>query len=618
MSFDASNDQSAQAIASSESPRERDTDLMSATDQWDSLGKKVRDQARRVPPSKVFAKAAKKGRVYRWGIAVACNGSIDPLWDSLSRLATDRKRSGQRISQIDIARGADMLMDAINGGSQRLLDVAEANLWAAAMPSLIDQLDHGQWWELLSSLQNFRESVARRADSHRPDFLIAAGEIGLTLSWRLADLPSCRRLQKSSIECLSQWCKQDQESIAASLCGATNARIVFASLIRCKRIIEATTRRKFKKQQVRIAADLATWIAAMTTHTGGSAMSRATHADVVDDVRVGGLLQEAIACDPDSLKPAVDVALARCQPKGRLVWEVCLPESFQHCEDAKFAVMMPHWDARRGRMHIDYHSKQTAIELFAGKSIVLGGVCQTEIDIYDQPQRSIDGWELICEFSDDDVHYLELEQPWSGGIVLQRQILLVRDDCCVLLADSVLPSQAARRPETGCSIRYRNQIPLAGQMELEPEVETREAMLNDGRRRALVMPLSAAEWRVGPSKADLSVTADRHLLLSAAGQDRLFVPLWFDCSRPRFDRNRTWRQLTVAENLRIVSDAEAVGFRVQVGSEQWMIYRTLDKQINRSVLGKHLVAEFFAARFYAGDGSLEELVTVDADDATNR
>ena len=79
----------------------------------------------------------------------------------------------------------------------------------------------------------------------------------------------------------------------------------------------------------------------------------------------------------------------------------------------------------------------------------------------------------------------------------------------------------------------------------------------------------------------------------------------------RFDRKRTWRKLTVADDLRIVSDAEAVGFRVQVGSEQWMMYRSLANQINRSVLGKHLVADFFAARFYASDGSFEELVTVD-------
>ena len=48
-------------------------------------------------------------------------------------------------------------------------------------------------------------------------------------------------------------------------------------------------------------------------------------------------------------------------------------------------------------------------------------------------------WDEVCEYTDDDVHYLEIEQPWTSDVLLQRQILVIREDRCVLLADAVLP-----------------------------------------------------------------------------------------------------------------------------------------------------------------------------------
>lgn len=585
-----------------------------STEQSVALQRKVLQRARQSPPADVFGQAADHGQVYRWGVGAACDGPIRTLWDVLSRLAVDGKPSKKKLAGVDLVQSAESMVDALNSGVVIPMDAAGATVWAAAMPALIDRLHHSLWWDVLSSLQYFRESVTRREAADRPMYLMAAGELGLTLAWRLADLPSCRRLGKSSVDCVAQWCKQEYESVASAITDPLSARLVFASLMRCKHLINATTNRKFKKQYKRVAADLATWIAALTIHTGSTAFSGASRADVSDDSRAGGLMDQAVSCDPESLKPAVDAALGKRQTNGRLAWEISLPESFQHCEDAKVAVMMPEWDVRRGRVHVDYSAKQMAIEMFAGKPVVLSGECQTAIEVDGQPQRAIDNWESTCDFSDDDVHYLELEQPWSGGIVLQRQIMVVRDDRCVLFADSVLPELSSPGPSTDGQIRYSNRIPMAELMQLDDEEETREAFFSDGRRRGLVMPLAAPEWRVGAGSVELQMTADAHLLLTATGRDRLFAPLWFDFSRGRFDRKRTWRKLTVAEDLKIVSDSDAVGFRIQVGSEQWMLYRSLGQTINRSVLGKHLVAEFFAARFHASDGTLEELVTVDDGD----
>ena len=116
---------------------------------------------------------------------------------------------------------------------------------------------------------------------------------------------------------------------------------------------------------------------------------------------------------------------------------------------------------------------------------------------------------------------------------------------------------------------------------------------------------------MGPTDSSIAETADRHLQLYARGRHALYAPLWFDFQRRRFSRPRTWRQLTVGDQLRLVSRHEAIAYRVQAGSEQWMVYRSLGQQRCRTTLGKHLIANFYGSRFYPGDGSHEELVTVD-------
>ena len=63
---------------------------------------------------------------------------------------------------------------------------------------------------------------------------------------------------------------------------------------------------------------------------------------------------------------------------------------------------------------------------------------------------------------------------------------------------------------------------------------------------------------------------------------------------------RTWRQLTVAEHLLPQPREVAVGYRVQLGYDQWLIYRSLAPRGSRSVLGQNVADEFVAARFDAG------------------
>ena len=67
----------------------------------------------------------------------------------------------------------------------------------------------------------------------------------------------------------------------------------------------------------------------------------------------------------------------------------------------------------------------------------------------------------------------------------------------------------------------------------------------------------------------------------------------------------------MGDQLRLVNRHEATAYRFQAGSEQWMVYRSLGERRCRTALGKHLIAEFYASRFHPGDGTHEELVTVE-------
>ena len=68
--------------------------------------------------------------------------------------------------------------------------------------------------------------------------------------------------------------------------------------------------------------------------------------------------------------------------------------------------------------------------------------------------------------------------------------------------------------------------------------------------------------------------------------------------------------MTVAERLQVQPPSVATGFRVQIGSGQWLFYRSLVAPASRSVLGQNVNHEFFAGRFDR-DGETEQLVAVD-------
>ena len=128
------------------------------------------------------------------------------------------------------------------------------------------------------------------------------------------------------------------------------------------------------------------------------------------------------------------------------------------------------------------------------------------------------------------------------------------------------------------------------------------------RAIARVLPLWLPEWRNGKSLGSLEVH-QRGLVLEQKGVQRLFSPLFIDLSPKRVAKPLTWRQLSVGYLRENVPLHQAVGYRIQVGREQWLLYRSLTDPVSRTLLGQNLLCELHMSRFL-DSGDVEELIEV--------
>jgi hypothetical protein len=217
---------------------------------------------------------------------------------------------------------------------------------------------------------------------------------------------------------------------------------------------------------------------------------------------------------------------------------------------------------------------------------------------------SVEGdWGSVCWFSDFDVDYLELEADLTGGWKIQRQFLLARQDYFLYAGDILLGPTVAK-------IDYRLRIPLQPGIAFDPAHETNDGCLSSDTTLALVIPLAVPEWRSDPRVGGLE-SGDGFLeLRHSTRAQRTCSPLFLDLHRRRQRKENTWRQLTVGESLQPVNSEVAVGFRIHVGPEQWLAYRSLAAPANRTVLGQNLHSEFLFARFLA-DGDTETVVEIE-------
>lgn len=464
----------------------------------------------------------------------------------------------------------------------------ECLAWAYALPKLSQRLSAEVWWELLDCLyQAIQASTEPAIERNAEARLLLAGELPLVLAYQFPELRWPRRLRNGAKQTVSQCLLAATESGGWWLAGHT-AEVwgLTASWLRC-RLLARKLKRSWDEPAERRFQSLLVNACRFARPDGtlplaGDSSGAATPGllSAVQAALSNPAARRVAACSLEKLAGAKRGAAA--VPKK-------LPAA-SHAEEAGLAVLRTSWRSDADRVTVDFTGAMPELEVSAGSRTLLRGPWDVNVQVDGQPIHLAGPWEVLCWHSDKDVDYLELEADYQDDLVVGRHMLLAKKDRWLLLADSVIGQRGER-------VAYRGDLPLADGVQFAPQTDTCEGRLECRKQAALALPLALPEWRSDRRVGEFQCQQRQLTLLQQGRGHRLFAPLLIDLDARRAGKQRTWRQLTVAQNREILTGEMAAAFRAQIGDEQWLIYRSLTGRANRTVLGHNLVTEFLAARF---------------------
>jgi len=493
----------------------------------------------------------------------------------------------------------------------------QAIAWAQGLPSLRKILGSEVWRALDEFLLSLPADVdTQTLHDHPLIHQLLAAELAWTLATRSAEVPCVPRLEKAGRAAIAFGLGQildRQGMLPAKHLGLL--RPILACWTRCRMLsaglpgggLGARSEQRYEKF-VRNAL--------RCTRPDG----RPLLADSANDPWGRELFESALRSSATAIDrrlaalalPKLSPGVAVKSPKKASD----LPPASICCEDGAVAIMRRNWNRDDERLAVLFAHKSCQLELISSGLVTASGEWGFEITQQGQQLVPVSRWDTNCWYTDEDVDFLELEIELSGSVTLQRQIVLAREDRFLLLADIVMS------PQPG-NLAYRGVLPLVPEINFIGGKENCEGFLVGGRRAtprgkaaaaarplAQVLPLALPEWRAEKSNGTLQkVPEGLELRQTIAGQ-RLYAPLFLDLDRSRFRRRMTWRHLSVVESLKEVPLQTAVGFRVAIGNEQWIIYRSLAARANRTVLGHNLATELLIARF-GKDGEVSPIVEIE-------
>jgi len=474
----------------------------------------------------------------------------------------------------------------------------EALAWCHALPDLAMVVSSGVWWELLNYLFS-TVSEARQIDIVRSPLShqLLAGELGLTLGYLLPEISEVSKLVNSSKRVLSDGIVEltdGQGNLHAD--NVECIRSLLACWTRCVALGTALRDGCFDKA----ARNQYQWFVQnalrMTRANGTPAFSSGSWCAELFDVAL------RMSGGKEDVQIAKIVLPSREKRASKNRNELALPEPAVESEWAALAVLRPFWGQPGTQLTVLYPAQTVRLELGCKREVIWSGRWQWEVARDGKAATPISDWEQICWVSDEDVDYLELQIQLSGGMRMQRQILMAREDAFLLLSDVLL----SERPGL---LEYRGCLPLCSGIEFQRADQTREGILVGKKPRAQVMPLALPEWKDAEGIGILEQSEHGLELRQSYEGFAMFAPLMFDLSPKRFGRSLTWRRLTVAEDLQKQPDDVAVGYRVMIGKEQWLIYRSLTATANRTLLGHNLSTEMLVAQFDRS-GEVEPMLEV--------
>lgn len=476
----------------------------------------------------------------------------------------------------------------------------ESLAWCHALPILAARVESATWWAAVDRLATTAAEAARFSLDDQPLLhQLLAGELPLTLGYLFPELRVSASLLAQSRRALSAGLVEMLDQ------GIPHGRHfeVFRPLVACWTRCASMGRQIAKGCWSSRSASQYCWAVRQAIN-----LTRADGGYPLDPMPPDGTIRAMFAAalelggDDDDRWIAEQALpqppkLAAAEPKSRR------PAPSLHSEWAGLSVLRPTWSRPDPRLTAVYHLRDARMELEAARQSIFSGIWGLEVVRDGQVLAPSGDWAETCWVSDKDIDYLELEIDLGAGLRVERHMALAREDRFLLLADTVLSDRPA-------ALEYRGSLPLADGIAAREAKETREIVLTAGRPAAVLLPLALPEWRVDPRVGQAGVSGSQLELRQSFHGTGLFAPWFIDLDPRRMSRPATWRQLTVAENRRILAADAAVGYRAMAGRRQWLIYRSLVKVGNRTVLGHNLVTEMLIARFGA-DGEIDPLIEIE-------
>ena len=281
-----------------------------------------------------------------------------------------------------------------------------------------------------------------------------------------------------------------------------------------------------------------------------------------------------------------------------------------HDPAASVAIIRSGWERNSIRVLLEYRDVVPRLEIAVGDRLLVDGPWQWRASRGGETLDIEGPWTLSCWESDKKATYLEIIAPLTGGLQIDRQIVLLPADRIVLLADAItqrpdkatsgtlfdgLTNHRHSDDATAGGLRVESVVTLAAALEGEQPKDTREVSVHDTKPRLLALPLALPEWKTA-GRGSFALTTEGLALDHQTPGSRCYSPLCLDLEPARQGRPLTWRQLTVADTRQNLPPQQATGFRIQEGLDQWLVYRTLDEPRNRTVLGCNISCGFLMGR----------------------
>ncbi|MDO4549880.1 MAG: hypothetical protein Q4C96_01345 [Planctomycetia bacterium] len=502
--------------------------------------------------------------------------------------------------------------------------------------ALLDTFSQETAAVILETLQQISfDAVSLSPDTSALDYLLLAGELPLTLAFTFPELESAETH-------LAQAKNVIHETLSDYLDGAG---MPHASLISLSRVLLSSwTRAKWMERG--LLARMAEYPEELPVFTPFAreqyewAVRCAMHLTRPDGTLVfsqeknntcfqtPALFAAAISVDEDlDDKNLAIMALPGASPEAvSKVQQEPLPDATNISPWSTISLMRGSWDPEESFCALQWDKIFTPLELGNLKTTLLSGEWKFDIRWDNEKLLPTETWSPVCNISNNEVDFLELELPLTCDFRIQRSVLLAKREGFILLADTVLPPEKLLKkisgristkekkipsPQKNPGLYYTSWIPKYPGIMLGENPESFETSLYTPREiKALALPLALPEWRkLAPKSEDF--TSHNHMLEYRCFSKfpALYAPLFLDLYDERLHSALTWRHLTVAQKLQKVPPHIARGFRVMVADSQWLIYRSLTAAANRSVLGHNLTSEMFVATFDA-EGKVEPILEI--------